>query len=229
MRPTRPSASSPIESLCPSKLVRYRADGRIRRRLNWLIARHVRRWLPVESPRPRVRRTQASTRRREKGDKRPSSASGVARMARLGVRSGSLAFARQTRNLGNKRFERTGANGCDHRAHLPCRRSWVRVPSSALEKPRSPVAGVFCCLRVERRDWKWLASAFLCLNMEPRRVSASVAFAYLCPNEGAVVGFPVRGAEAAAAFGGPRVNLVGFANSGGLVFVDESAQQVAAA
>ena len=60
-------------------------------------------------------------------------------------------------------------------------------------------------------------SASLCLNMEPRRVSASVAFAYLCPSEGAVVGFPVRGAEAVAAFGGLRVNLQGEA----WVFVSE--------
>lgn len=34
-------------------------------------------------------------------------------MARFGVRSGSLAFARPIGNPGNERFERTGANGCE--------------------------------------------------------------------------------------------------------------------
>ena len=89
--------------------------------------------------------------------------------------------------------------------------------SPIIRSTKAPLDRVFCCLRVERRDWKWLASASLCLNMEPRRVSASVAFAYLCPSEGAVVGFPVRGAEAVAAFGGLRVNLQGEA----WVFVSE--------
>jgi hypothetical protein len=71
----------------------------------------------------------------------------MAAMAALGVRSGSLLFARpdpkplQTGGFSER--ERTGANV---RQHLPCRRSWVRVPSSALEKPRS--GGVFCCLRL---------------------------------------------------------------------------------
>ena len=40
-----------------------------------------------------------------------------------------------------ERPERAGANGCEHRAHLPCRRSWVRVPSSA---PKTPVNRGFC-------------------------------------------------------------------------------------
>jgi hypothetical protein len=34
----------------------------------------------------------------------------------------------------NRRFERTRPNGCE-RPPLPCRRSWVRVPSSALGNP----------------------------------------------------------------------------------------------
>src|SRR5438093_7592316 len=59
-------------------------------------------------------------------------ARGVARMARFGVRSGSVGFARSDEDAANKRFERTCATGREHRSHLPCRRSWVRVPSSAL-------------------------------------------------------------------------------------------------
>src|SRR5579862_8094877 len=61
-------------------------------------------------------------------------------MARLGVRSGALMFACSTEDAEIKRFERTGANGCEHRWLLPCRRSWVRVPSSSLSPscPRSP-------------------------------------------------------------------------------------------
>jgi hypothetical protein len=59
----------------------------------------------------------------------------VARMARFGVRSGSLAFARTDEHAASKRFERTGANGCEHRWLSPCRRSWVRVPSSAPQTP----------------------------------------------------------------------------------------------
>jgi len=53
-------------------------------------------------------------------------AGSVARMARFGVRSGSVAFAR---------LHGTRANGSEHRARLPCRRSWVRVPSSAPQNP----------------------------------------------------------------------------------------------
>jgi hypothetical protein len=34
-------------------------------------------------------------------------------MARLGVRSGSVAFARWDEDAANNRFERTGANGCE--------------------------------------------------------------------------------------------------------------------
>jgi len=40
----------------------------------------------------------------------------VARMARFGVRSGSLPFARRTGSGGNKRFEQTDANDSEHRA-----------------------------------------------------------------------------------------------------------------
>ena len=39
-------------------------------------------------------------------------------MARLGVRSGSVLFARWDGDPANKRFERTGANGREHRSHL---------------------------------------------------------------------------------------------------------------
>ena len=59
------------------------------------------------------------------------SRTGVARMARLGVRSGSLAFGRADEDAAHKRFERTDENTCERRSLLPCRRSWVRVPSSA--------------------------------------------------------------------------------------------------
>jgi len=58
-------------------------------------------------------------------DPRPDS---VARMARFGVRSGSVAFARLDGSPCKKQLERTGANG---RSHLSCRSSTVRVPSSA--------------------------------------------------------------------------------------------------
>src|SRR5690348_410252 len=54
---------------------------------------------------------------------------------KVGVRSGSLAFARSDQHPASKRFERTGANGREHRWLLPCGRSWVRVPSSALKTP----------------------------------------------------------------------------------------------
>src|SRR5262249_30873488 len=60
---------------------------------------------------------------------------GVARMGRVGVRAGALAFADPDEDAAKEQFERTGANGCEHRAHLPCRRSWVRVPSSASKTP----------------------------------------------------------------------------------------------
>src|SRR5262249_45558684 len=65
----------------------------------------------------------------------------VARMARLAVarvRSRSLG---RTKMLQSKRFERTRANGCERRAHLPCRRSWVRVD----------VKGVSSSMRVSSR------------------------------------------------------------------------------
>ena len=42
---------------------------------------------------------------------------------------------------------------------LPCRRSWVRVPSSAL---KVPAQRRFCCLANERHP---VSSAFSCLNM----------------------------------------------------------------
>jgi hypothetical protein len=59
------------------------------------------------------------------------------------VRAGSLARTKilQTNELSER--ARTGANG---RSHLPCRRSWVRVPSSALTKPHE--MGLF--------PWQWL-------------------------------------------------------------------------
>ena len=41
-------------------------------------------------------------------------------MARFGVRSGSVAFARSDEDRVNKRFERTGANPREHRWLLPC-------------------------------------------------------------------------------------------------------------
>jgi hypothetical protein len=62
----------------------------------------------------------------------------VARMARFGVRSGAVAFAhlngQRCKQGGLSERARTGANG---RSHLPCRRSWVRVPSSALNALQS--------------------------------------------------------------------------------------------
>jgi len=79
---------------------------------------------------------------------RPAKHRGVARMARFGVRSGSVAFARSAKHLVDKRFERTGANPCEHRWLLPCRRSWVRVPSSALNSLQ--IGG---CRRQVRKRW----------------------------------------------------------------------------
>jgi hypothetical protein len=77
----------------------------------------------------------------------------VARMARFGVRSGSVAFARWDDHGVNTRFERTGANGRERRSHLPCRRSWVRVPSSALKSLQ--IAGV------PSSTWQTMAAAWL--------------------------------------------------------------------
>src|SRR5262249_6350101 len=73
------------------------------------------RWQPVaESLFTQMRRRSASERR-------------VARMAgsaSVRVPSGSPA---RTKTLQTRRIERTVANGCEHRAHLPCRRSWRAV------------------------------------------------------------------------------------------------------
>jgi hypothetical protein len=60
----------------------------------------------------------------------------MAAMAALGVRSASLAFASPTKSRCKQGFQRTRANGRERSPPLPCRRSWVRVPSSALRKPR---------------------------------------------------------------------------------------------
>ena len=52
----------------------------------------------------------------------------------------SLGFGRVrsgVRMTASMDFDRTGANWCERCAHLLCRRSWVRVPSSASQKPRS--------------------------------------------------------------------------------------------
>jgi hypothetical protein len=75
--------------------------------------------------------------RYEPATERPDVEGAVARMARLSARSGSLAFAPSGEDSGNKPFERTGANGREHRWHLPCRRPRVRVPSSAPKTPGS--------------------------------------------------------------------------------------------
>jgi hypothetical protein len=51
----------------------------------------------------------------------------------------------QTAGFGER--ERTGANG---RQRLPCRRSWVRVPSSASRSPCKPSSAVVCAVNEER-------------------------------------------------------------------------------
>jgi len=61
----------------------------------------------------------------------------VPKMARFGVRSGSVASARLDGSPADSRFQPRGANGANGRAHLPCRRSRVRVPSSASRQTRS--------------------------------------------------------------------------------------------
>jgi hypothetical protein len=60
-------------------------------------------------------------------------------MARFGVRSVSVVCACLVEDPVSKRFERTCADGREHRAHLPCRGSWVRVPSSALRMAFAPL------------------------------------------------------------------------------------------
>jgi hypothetical protein len=64
----------------------------------------------------------------------------------FGVRSGSRVFARSNEDPMNKRIEGTCTNGREHRWLLPCRRSRVRVPSSAL---KTPASREFCF-----PDWK---------------------------------------------------------------------------
>jgi hypothetical protein len=68
-----------------------------------------------------------------------SAPSSIARMARFGVRSGSVALARCAEALQAASLSEqapAGANRRD-RSHLPCRRSRVRVPSSA--PPEAPL------------------------------------------------------------------------------------------
>jgi hypothetical protein len=78
-----------------------------------------------------------------------SSPTSVARMARFGGRSSSLKFARAIPEAEDKRFERTVSNRRERRLHLPCRRSWVRVPSSA---PKTPVNLGFCFEKRQRES-----------------------------------------------------------------------------
>ncbi len=69
----------------------------------------------------------------------PLEAQAVVTMVTLVVRSGSLAFGRILELPAKEYFQRTGANGRERCAHLPCRRSWVRVPSSASKIPARSV------------------------------------------------------------------------------------------
>jgi hypothetical protein len=91
----------------------------------------------------------------------------VARMARFGVRSRAVAFARPSRDPVTKPFERTGANGREHRSHLPCRRSWVRVPSSALKFLQIGL----CRRQVGKR---WLQRGCIRARIEPDLVRVSI-------------------------------------------------------
>jgi len=102
----------------------------------------------------------AESRKRRSGrGRRPRAClSPVARMARFGVRSGSLAFARvrslrpkplQTASLSER--ARTGANG---RSHLPCRRSRVRVPSSALRSTCKSAGSVVLTVNGLKAAWQ---------------------------------------------------------------------------
>jgi hypothetical protein len=92
-------------------------------------------------PTPRAPADAGSRKRRSgRGRQRRARLSPVARMARFDVRSGSLTFACSDRSAANASFKRTRANGRERCPHLPCRRSWVRVPSSASFRNFRPVA-----------------------------------------------------------------------------------------
>src|SRR5581483_9076441 len=73
---------------------------------------------------------------------------------------------------------------------LPCRRSWVRVPSSALTK--GPLRAFFFALRRPRA---------------PRRDRQRVGAARCCPSNRPVVLLPVRRGHPVAALRSPRVHL----------------------
>jgi hypothetical protein len=51
---------------------------------------------------------------------------------------------------------------------LPCRRSWVRIPSSASHKPRS--GGVSCCLFLQRFGVEVFSSAHCCRELRKFQV-----------------------------------------------------------
>jgi hypothetical protein len=62
----------------------------------------------------------------------------------------SLGFGRvrsRGRSSHKQRFERTGANGCERRSHLPCRRSWFESHHPLL----NPRKWGFCCLLGQRK------------------------------------------------------------------------------
>ena len=141
-RCTRPSAASDQEAETASELRRGPPEDEDR-----ASRRSCQRRVPRAPTRARSARTDhcrgataatlaAQLIPNQAGQMRLAAERGVARMARFGVRSGAVAFARLSQHPATSGFERTGANGREHRRLLPCRRSWVRVPSSA---PKTPV------------------------------------------------------------------------------------------
>jgi hypothetical protein len=70
-------------------------------------------------------------------------ASAVAAMAALGVRSGSLPFARPIRSRCKGRFRRTDAHGCERRPAFAMQK--VVGSSPIIRFKKAPLGGVFCC------------------------------------------------------------------------------------
>jgi hypothetical protein len=105
----------------------------------------------------------------------------VARMARFGVRSGSVTFARLHGSPANKRFERTGANGRERSLALAMQK--VEGSSPFIRSSTAPLDGAFCCLDLQRRHDQIGISAHLCPSNCPvigLQVRAGQTIAALC-------------------------------------------------
>jgi hypothetical protein len=108
----------------------------------------------------------------------------------------------------NTQFERTGANGANGRSHLPCRRSWVRVPSSDLVKAPLRRGSLLPPSATHRRcqHSRWATSRGCDL-----RARRSAARGSACRRVAAAI--PLIGADDSARVGGGRLT----ATSGGVM------------